>query len=196
MWVLRSLLQDGIFPVTTENLQAVHEQASLLNRLVEDLHTLANAEAGQLSLDQQTLNLAELCQRCVAVFQPRATAKQVDLTLAIHGARPTIYGYEQRLGQVLNNLFDNALRHTPVGGTVRVCLEAPNEALRLVVIDHGSSIAPADLPYIFDRLYRAGLGLAIARQLVQAHGGQIWAASPPPGQPTGSVFTVKLPRQI
>jgi two-component system, OmpR family, sensor histidine kinase BaeS len=197
-------LQDGVFPVTPENLEAVHEQVMLLNRLVEDLRTLANAEAGQLPLDQRPLDLADLCHRRVTAFQPRATAGQIELTLQVAGSPVTVCGDEQRLGQVLNNLLDNALRHTAPGGAVQVQLAVPNGTAHLTVVDNGEGIDPAALPSIFDRFYRAdpsrtrrsggsGLGLAIARQLVQAHGGRIWAESPPPGQASGSAFRIELP---
>jgi signal transduction histidine kinase len=199
-------LQDGIFPVSQENLAAVHEQVMLLNRLVEDLRTLAHAEAGQLSLDRLPLNLAELCQHRVIAFQPQAAAKQINLRLDVKGGPATVCGDEQRLGQVLNNLLDNALRHTPDGGAIQVQISAPNGAVRLAVIDNGEGVPSADLPHLFDRFYRAdpsrnrrtggsGLGLAIARQLVQAHGGRIWAESPPLGQNQGSAFLVELPRK-
>ena len=197
-------LQDGIFPVTPENLAAVHEQVMLLNRLIEDLRTLANAEARQLALDRQPVNLTDLCQRQVMAFQPRAAAAQIDLTLQVEGGPAMVWGDEQRLGQVLNNLLGNALRHTGPGGAVQVQLAAPNGAAHLAVVDNGEGIDPAALPAIFDRFYRAdpsrtrrsggsGLGLAIARQLVQAHGGRIWAESPPVGQAGGSAFRVELP---
>jgi two-component system, OmpR family, sensor histidine kinase BaeS len=197
-------LQDGIFPVTPENLEAVHEQVMLLNRLVEDLRTLANAEAGQLVLDRQPLNLVDLCQRQVMAFQSRADAAQIDLTLQLDNGPVTVWGDEQRLGQVLNNLLDNALRHTPPGGSVQVQLAVPNGAVHLAVVDNGEGIDVATLPLLFDRFYRAdpsrtrgsggtGLGLAITRQLVQAHGGRIWAESPPIGQAGGSVFRIELP---
>jgi signal transduction histidine kinase len=116
-----------------------------------------------------------------------------------------VCGDRQRLGQVLNNLLSNALRHTPAGGQVQVALSARNSSVRLAVIDSGEGIAPAELPQLFDRFYRgdrsrarqtggSGLGLAIARQLVQAQQGRIWAASPPPSQTQGSVFYVELPK--
>lgn len=197
-------LQDGIFPLTAENLDAIHDQVTQLNRLVEDLRTLANAEAGQLHLERQSLDLRDLCQRRITAVQPQAAARQIDLTLHIEGAPPVVRGDEQRLGQVLNNLLENALRHTAPGGLVQVCVGAANGSARLAVIDSGEGIAPADLPHIFDRFYRAdgsrsrrtggsGLGLAIARQLVQAHGGHIWAESPPAGQRRGSALFVELP---
>jgi signal transduction histidine kinase len=197
-------LQDGIFSVTAENLQAIHEQVILLRHLVEDLRTSAHAEAGQLALDLAPLNLADLCQRRLTAFQPQAMARQIDLTLHTEGVPPIVCGDEQRLGQVLNNLLDNALRYTAAGGAIQVRLTANNGAVRLAVIDSGEGIKPADLPHIFERFYRAdrsrtrrsggsGLGLAIARQLILAHGGRIWAESPPAGQNCGSAVIVELP---
>ena len=199
-------LQDGIFPPTAENLQAVHEQVMLLNRLVEDLRTLANAEAGQLSLARGPLNLTELCQRQVTAFQSRALAKAVTLTFTDEQQPISLAGDEQRLSQVLNNLLDNALRHTPTGGAIQVQLATVQGAARLAVIDNGEGIPTDALPHLFDRFYRAdasrnrrtggsGLGLAIARQIVQAHGGRIWAESPPAGQPQGSAFILTIPHQ-
>jgi signal transduction histidine kinase len=197
-------LQDGVFPVTAENLNAIHEGVLLLNRLVEDLRTLANAEAGQLPLERLPLELADLCGRRVAAFQPQALARQITLTFQREAPTLTICGDGERLGQVLNNLLDNALRHTPAGGTVQLSLRPAPGCARLAVIDTGPGIAPADLPHLFDRFYRAdgsrnrrtggsGLGLAIARQLVHAHGGRIWAESPLAGQEGGSAFLVELP---
>ncbi len=197
-------LEDGIFPPTPENFRAIHEQVMLLNRLVEDLRVLANAEAGQLSLDRLPLDVAELAGRQITTFQPQAAIQNITLSRHVQGELPTIQGDGQRLGQVLNNLLDNALRHTPPGGSVKICLAAERNGLCLSVIDSGQGIAPVDLPHIFDRFYRAdharnrqtggaGLGLAIARQLVAAHGGKIWVESPPAGQRGGSAFHVWLP---
>lgn len=199
-------LQDGIFPPTSENLQAVHEQVMLLNRLVEDLRTLANAEAGQLSLDRLPLNLTELCQRQVTAFQSQALTKAITLTFTHEPFSTNIHGDDQRLSQVLNNLLDNALRHTPTGGTIQVQITTANGAARLAVIDNGEGIPTDALPHLFDRFYRAdvsrnrrtggsGLGLAIARQIVQAHGGCIWAESPPAGEQQGSAFILTIPPQ-
>lgn len=200
-------LQDGIFPVTAENLNAIHDQVTLLNRLVEDLRTLANAEAGQLRLAQLPLDLGGFCQRRITALQSQAAVRKIELTLQVEGQPPTVYGDEQRLGQVLNNLLENALRHTPPGGAVQVSVGAANGSARLAVIDSGEGIAPADLPHIFDRFYRtdasrnrrtggSGLGLAIARQFVQAHGGLIWAESPPAGRNCGSALIIELPLTV
>ncbi|MFN8492134.1 MAG: ATP-binding protein [Caldilineaceae bacterium] len=204
-------LQDGVFPLTAENLNSIHEQVLLLNRLVEDLRTLANAEAGQLSLERLPLDFGELTQRILQTFQAQATERQVDLTLRLAPALPTISGDEQRLGQVLNNLLDNALRYTPRGGQIVVALTPAPAGVCLMVTDTGLGIAPGDLPHVFERFYRvplapgslraqqkggSGLGLAIARQLVVAHHGQIWVESPPAGQPQGSAFRIFLPTSV
>lgn len=201
-------LQDGVFPLTTENLDSIHEQVLLLNRLVEDLRTLANAEAGQLSLTRMPVNVAELAQQSLTTFQSQARARQITLSLQIDNDLPSIQGDAQRLGQVLSNLLDNALRHTPLGGHVRVALAKEPAGISLTVTDSGAGIAPDDLPRVFDRFYRAdsstgalwaretggsGLGLAIARQLVAAHHGKIWVESPPVGQNQGSAFCIFLP---
>ncbi len=196
-------IQDGVFPWTDESLDSIHEQVLFLNRLVEDLRTLANAEAGQLALALAPLDLAELARRTLVTFQPQATVRQVDLSLTVAQNLPSIHADQQRLGQVLTNLLDNALRHTPARGEIEVALSAEQTGVRIAIIDSGEGIAPLDLPHIFDRFYRAdgsrnwqtggsGLGLAIARQLVEAQGGKIWAESPPVGRSQGSAFIIAL----
>ncbi len=197
-------IQDGVFPWTAESLDSIHQQAIFLNRLVEDLRTLANAEAGQLALALAPLDLAELTCRTVTAFQPQATVQQVDLSLTGAENLPLVNADPQRLGQVLTNLLDNALRHTPAGGQIRVTLSAEQTGIHIAIIDSGEGIAPIDLPHIFDRFYCAdgsrnrqtggsGLGLAIARQLVEAQSGKIWAESPPVGRSQGSAFIIFLP---
>lgn len=203
-------VQDGIFAADAPNLQAIHDQVMGLNHLVEDLRTLANADAGQLVLDYSEFNLVDLCQRRVTAFQAQAALKTIQLTCCAEEAEILICADLQRLGQVLNNLLDNALRHTPRAGEIRVEIHSAHEQAHLTVADSGEGIAAEDLPYIFDRFYRAdhsrarktggtGLGLAIVRQLVRAHGGQIWVESQPADngspahQSTGSIFHIEMP---
>ncbi len=197
-------MQDGIFPADAENLEALHAEVQLLNRLVDDLRTLANADAGQLVLEIAPLDLADLCRRQVSAMQLRAAERNITLTLTAPEQAP-IRADGQRLNQVLLNLLDNALRHTPTGGVVNVNLHADATSLYITVTDNGPGIPSADLPHVFDRFYRGdrsrtrmtggtGLGLAIARQLVAAHGGRIWVDSPPPGAMHGAEFGVMLPR--
>jgi two-component system, OmpR family, sensor histidine kinase BaeS len=196
-------MQDGVFAFTPNNLDAIHEQVLLLNRLVEDLRTLANAEAGQLSLHREAVDLAQVAARQRTVQIPHFQQKGVTLTLNASADLPRVDGDEERLGQVLGNLLANALRHTPTGGHVDVQLSAADGQVHLAVIDDGEGIAPEDLPHVFDRFYRgdrsrsrlsggSGLGLAIVRQLVEAHGGAIRVASPPPGQAQGTGIFVSL----
>lgn len=198
-------MQDGVFPADAENLDALHAQVLLLNRLVEDLRTLANAEAGQLVLQKAPVELAELCRNLVNAMQFRAAERGVTLAVKCPPQAPLIYADGQRLNQVLLNLLDNALRHTPPGGDVTVALHTRAADLYITVTDSGPGIPPADLPHVFDRFYRgdrsrtrttggSGLGLAIARQIVAAHGGQIWVDSPPPGAEYGAEFGIMLPR--
>ncbi len=198
-------LQDGVFALTPDSLNPVHEQVLLLNRLVADLRTLSLAEAGHLPLEMAPVNLYQTARRQVELFQPQALAQGVRLTLDGPEEPPEILADEQRLAQALGNLLGNALRHTPAGGRVTVQVGGDDVAVRLAVIDTGEGIAPEDVPQIFERFYRpdgsrsrqtggSGLGLAIARRLVEAHEGRIWAQSPPPGQERGSAFYVEIPR--
>jgi signal transduction histidine kinase len=197
-------MQDGVFPLTSENLENIHEQVMLVNRLVEDLRTLANAEAGQLPLQHAPVDLAAVATRFRAAHLYEAQQKCIDLALHIDEPLPSIQGDEERVGQILGNLLANALRHTPAGGVVDLSLSASNGYVEIAVVDSGEGIDPVDLPHLFDRFYRAdhsrsrrsggsGLGLAIVRQLVVAHGGQVYAESPPTGKTHGAGFYVHLP---
>jgi len=197
-------IQDGIFPLTSESLDPIHEETLLLGRLVEDLRTLAQAEAGHLSLNVAAVDAEELVGQIVAGLLPTAQQAGIQLTEHVVGPHLPLRGDAQRMGQVLSNLLSNALRHTPAGGVIEVIAQPQEGGLLFSVLDSGPGISAADLPHIFDRFYRgdssrsrgtggSGLGLAIARQLVEAHHGRIWAESPPPGQEQGSVFHVWLP---
>ncbi len=196
--------QDGIFASTAENFAIIHEEVMLLNRLVEDLRTLANAEAGKLSLDLMPTDLVALVQRQVTTFQYKARERGVTLTMTAAQTIIPIAGDAQRLEQVLNNLLDNALRHTAADGAILVRLVNVKNGVQITVTDNGEGIPATALSSLFERFYRvdpihnqqiggSGLGLAIARQLVEAHGGQIWVTSPPPGSVAGSEFGLFLP---
>jgi two-component system OmpR family sensor kinase/two-component system sensor histidine kinase BaeS len=197
-------MQDGVFPLSVDQLDSIHEGVLLLNRLVEDLRTLAHAEAGQLSLRKSAVDLAALAARTRAGQLSQAQQREIELSLHVDDPLPAIWGDEERLQQILGNLLTNALRHTPNGGVVDLNLSAANGHLEIAVIDNGEGIDPADLPYVFNRFYRgdpsrsrqtggSGLGLAIVRQLVEAHGGQVRVESPPAGRSQGTAFYVQLP---
>jgi two-component system, OmpR family, sensor histidine kinase BaeS len=183
-------LLDGVYPRDESHLAELLEETRHLSRLVEDLGTLAHAEAGALELRKETVDLGDLI-RDVAASLPRPVAVEVPAEL------PAIEADPVRIRQVLLNLLANALHHTPVEGVIAVEAEAGPKRILIRVRDSGSGIAPEDLPRIFERFQKgtgsggSGLGLAIARKLVLAHGGDIGIESAP-GK--GTVVTVSLPR--
>ena len=195
-------LQDGVYPLTVQNLDPVVEQNHLLTHLVEDLRTLALADAGQIELERTPSDLISLVARVVEKFQPQASTHQVSLVLSPTAETlPPISIDPIRIEQLLVNLLSNALRYTPPGGSIEVAISSLPNVIRLTVHDSGSGIPEDSLPYIFERFYRAdksrsrseggsGLGLAIARNLARAHGGELTAANHPSG---GAVFTLVLP---
>ena len=195
---------DGVYPLDEAQVASLFDETRLLTRLVDDLRELALAEAGQLRLEHEPVDLASLAQGVVGNFSPGAEAAGVKLACAISGEGLEVTGDADRLGQVLRNLISNALRHTPAGGRVTVSVGRSGERVLLEVADTGTGIAPEDLPHVFDRFYRgdksrsrrgggAGLGLAIARQLVIAHGGEIAAEST---LGAGTTFRVTLPSAV
>ncbi len=199
-------IEDGLTDPSPAVIAGLQEEVALLKRLVEDLRMLSLADAGELRLEMEPIDLAPLVQSAVERGQGAAREKGVALSVDVSGSLPPIRGDGQRLIQVLLNLLSNALRHTPPGGNVTISLRPAGREVHMAVRDTGEGI-PADvLPHVFERFYRAdqarsrearsrdgggsGLGLTIARSLVEAHGGRIWAESEPGA---GSTFTVALP---
>jgi signal transduction histidine kinase len=198
---LRAILDD-VYPLEKAEITRLYTQTRLLSRLVDDLHDLAQAEAGQLSLNRQPTDLATLAAEIVESHGPGAEEAGVTLQLQAQPDLPAITVDPMRLAQVLHNLIANALRHTPTGGTITVGLSAAAGGIQLVVQDTGEGVAPEHLPHLFDRFYRtdrsrtrdtggAGLGLAIVRAIVEAHGGTATVESDGPGR--GSRFLLWLP---
>jgi signal transduction histidine kinase len=192
---------DGVVEANPDRLAALHTQVRLLARLVEDLRDLSLAQAGRLVLDRRPADLAALVADVVAVVVPHAAEKHVKLAVAPAGDFPPVPVDRDRMMQVIHNLLDNAIRHTPEHGTVAVALEGLPEGVRLSVADTGPGIPPEEMERIFDRFYRldssrsrasggTGLGLAIVKSIVEAHGGHVEVAS---RRGEGSVFSVTLP---
>jgi signal transduction histidine kinase len=194
---------DGVYEPTEAHIEAMLEETHLLSRLVDDLRTLSLAEAGQLELVLEPVDVAELLADVLTSFSGQADAAGIALDLSTNGdSEPMIVSADVgRLDQVLGNLMVNALRHTPPGGIVRLVAVPRPGGVRISVIDTGEGIPPEQLPYIFDRFWRGdrsrshvegslGLGLAIAQQLVHAQGGQIQVESKPA---EGTSFIIDLP---
>ncbi len=232
--VIRGKLEgvlDGVYPATPEHLEPVLEETELLTRLVEDLRLLALAEAGQLALEKQAMDIGDLLRDAQVNFGPQASDRGVILAINLPSELPEVVADRRRVAQVLGNLLTNALRHTPEGGCVSLSAAvvprrlggagksstrfggaergepppliggAGGGMVQVTVADTGTGIPPENLPYIFERFWRGeksrsragggtGLGLAIAKQLVELHGGTIGVESTP-GK--GSKFRFTLP---
>jgi two-component system sensor histidine kinase BaeS len=192
-------LEDGVLPATPENLRVIGAEVERLGRLLGALRSLNELESEDVSVEHEKLDLAGVGRDAVAHAETVYAAKGVTLLGDL--ASVSVKGDRDRLLQVAANLLDNALKFTPAGGRVVLTVAAASGGhwATLTVTDSGSGIDPVDLPFIFDRFYRSqaargtqgvGLGLAIARGLVEAQGGVIEAAESPQG---GAVFTVRLP---
>lgn len=194
-------LQDQVVEVTPDTLATLHSEVSHLQRLVEDLGELARAEARQLPLTPESVIVADIVEQLVKQAAPRAGVLGITITTGAvdHDARAWVD--RGRLQQAIGNLLDNALVHTPAGGTIGIDVRLAGDGVSVSVRDSGPGIPADHLPHIFDRFYRVdasrsrttggvGLGLAIARQFVEASGGHISVDSPATG---GTVFTVTLP---
>jgi len=195
--------QDGVVALDATLVDNLYEETMLLNRLVDDLRELALAEAGQLHLERQPVDMGDVAQAALETVCARAEERGLQLSLdepSTEGA-PLVDADPHRIKQVLCNLLNNALDFTPRGGRVTTVVRPDGPWVRVEVRDTGCGIAPEHLPFVFERFYRAdksrtratggaGLGLAIVKQLVEAHGGRVWADS---AVGAGSVFSFVLP---
>lgn len=182
-------VHDGVLPPSLDNFEIIREEAGRLENLVDDLRTLSLADAGELSIEKQSIDLKKLLQDIASVYQHRVQQKNVALELDIPSELPFVQADANRLTQVITNILDNALRYTPENGRVILAAKRVENGVRISVQDNGPGIKSGeDVNLIFDRFYRlnasrdreeggSGLGLAIAKSIVQAHGGQIWAES-------------------
>jgi signal transduction histidine kinase len=194
-------LSDGKLQGSPETFDILHEEAQRLSRLVDDLRTLSLADAGELSLTRRLAAPQALLERAAAAHAAQAQQQSVSLQVEVEQDLPEVEVDPDRIAQVLDNLVSNALRYTPAGGGIVLSAVQQPGSLYIHVRDNGDGIDPEELPHIFERFYRgdkarqkregeSGLGLAIARSLVQAHGGSISATSEPGA---GATFTVQLP---
>lgn len=195
-------LEDGIRRLDPDTIVMLRDQTRRLVRFSDDVAALARVEEGRALVAQTWVDPTDFISTAIAAAQDRYLAKGVNLVSYTDTAVRSVWADPQRLGQVIGNLLDNALRHTPRGGQVAVTTTADTAALTIQVTDTGEGIAAEHLPQLFDRFYRAdaardrdhggaGLGLAIAKALVDAHGGRITARSDGVGR--GTTITITLP---
>jgi signal transduction histidine kinase len=177
---------DGLYPADEARLKSILEETQVLSRLVDDLRTLALAESGALRLKREPTNLAELIRDAVSGFEAQMKEKEIQVEMTLRGGEDAHID-PQRVREVLTNLLSNAFRYTPRGGEVSVHLaetgSGVERSVTISVEDNGPGIETADLAHIFDRFYKSsdsggmGLGLSIAKYLIEAHDGKIWAES-------------------
>lgn len=194
--------QDGVLSLDAGTLAMLRVQTARLTRLAEDITAVSRAEEQQLDLHLRPGRVGELIATALDTFADRYAARGVTLAADLAPDLPMVRVDADRIGQVLTNLLDNALRHTPADGRVTVTAATRGSAVEIGVVDSGTGIPAEHLPHLFERFYRAdrardrqhggsGIGLAIVKALVEAHGGTVSAASPGPGH--GATFTVSLP---
>jgi signal transduction histidine kinase len=192
---------DGIYATDRENLLSAQAQVGTLTRLVEDLRLLALNDAGQLRLDVAPLDMAVFLREVVDSHQIQAQERGVSLTLEAPPSLSGVRADRDRLAQVMGNLLGNALRYVSRGGRIDVRVKEQGQEIIVSLTDDGPGIPSEDLPYLFERFWRgdqarrqatggSGLGLTIARSLIEAHGGRIWAHSI---EGEGSTFAFALP---
>jgi two-component system sensor histidine kinase BaeS len=195
-------LMDGVLPATESTFQQIYQETDRLQRLVNDLQELSRVEAGAYELNRQPIDTASLVGATVARLERQFEDKGVALEVSIPPGLPQVMADGDRIGQVLINLIGNALQYTPAGGKVTLGAHLNDGEVQVSVSDTGIGIPPEHLPHLFTRFYRvdksrsragggSGIGLTIAKYLVEAHGGRIWVHSQGAGK--GSTFVFTLP---
>jgi signal transduction histidine kinase len=194
-------LQDGIYPLTQENIEPLLAQNIFLTHLVNDLRTLAMADSGALRLEMKEIDFVQFVQDTILRFQAPASERQINLNLKTQFDQVLIFADPERLQQVLHNIIQNGLRYTAAGGYIDFNISSTAQKVILEIHDSGAGIPEEALPHLFERFYRAdkardrdrggsGLGLAIARQLMISQGGNIEAENHPE---SGALFRLWLP---
>jgi signal transduction histidine kinase len=185
-------LVDGVAPDPARYLRSMQRDVEALGALIDDLFLLARIESGNLDLDRVPLDLAELVDEAVEALAPAAAARDVRIERDAP-RRVGVAGNPTALGRVVRNLLDNAIQHAPAGSVVRIAVDGTEQRPRVEVSDEGPGFPDEFTAHAFERFTRAdpsrnratggaGLGLAIARGLVEAHGGHIWIGGPPGGR--------------
>jgi signal transduction histidine kinase len=188
-------------------LQQSQQETTRMSALIDDLFELVQIDAGGLELQREAASLSDLISDTLGAFAARAVERNLSLTGEVAPEIDPVWMAPGKISRVFRNLIENAIRHTPSGGAIRVRAEVDNDAVVVAVSDSGAGIPPEDLPHIFDRFYRgeksrsregyasggAGLGLAIAKGIIEAHGGRIWAESV---LGRGTVMQFSLPKGI
>lgn len=191
---------DGVVETSPQRLELLHAQTQVLTRLVHDLKDLSLLQDGRLPLDRRPTDIPSLIDEVAGAVRPTAEAKGIALNV-VEGSSVTVAADRDRIAQVLHNLLSNAVRYTDAGGAVNVRARLDGDRVVVEVADTGAGIPAADLPRVFERFHRvdrsrtratggAGLGLAVVKQIVEAHGGTVWVSSTPGA---GSVFSFALP---
>lgn len=196
-------LLDGILPATPETYQHIHQEAGRLARLVDDLQELSRIEAGASPLEIKLARVDSLIHTTIKRLSTQAAKKRIDLAADLPADLPMVPMDEARITQVLTNLVSNAIQYTPEGGSIRIQVSQNKEFLQVSITDTGIGIPAEHIPHLFTRFYRvdksrsrqagggSGIGLTIARHLVESHAGRLWVESPGAGQ--GSTFSFSLP---
>jgi signal transduction histidine kinase len=190
---------DGLYPTDRAHLERIQAETRHLEQLIEDLRTLSLADAGALPLHREPSDLGDIARDVIAGFEPQASAGRVTTAVEAPDDLPEMEVDPRRIHQVIANLVSNALRHTPEGGRVTVSVQVEPDAVTLAVADTGSGMTADAAAHAFDRFWRsgeaagAGLGLAIVRDLVRAHGGDVSISSTPG---SGTTVSCTLPRAL
>lgn len=185
-------IADGVYPADETHLAPILNATNTLDRLVDDLKTLVETDAGNLVLHKESTDMGALVRDTIESFRPRAESKGVRLSSEVADDLPPQSVDPARIRQVIGNLLSNALRHTPTGGSVTTTVNRAG----ITVSDTGEGISPDELPHVFDRFAKgphsdgSGLGLAIARDIVEAHGGRLSIES---AVGRGTTVSVELP---
>lgn len=202
--VMVEALRDGVVAdreTAARYLATMSAEIKHLSLLIDDLFELAKLDSGELQLRLESLHLEEVLQDAVALFEPQLAKSSIALRI-LHGEpTPMVSGDRTQLQRVVQNLLSNALRHTPSDGVIDVQALARDGSVQVAVRDTGEGIAAEDAPHVFERFFRgersrsrerggSGLGLTIARSIVEAHGGEIWIEE---GQARGASVVFKVP---